>query len=241
MPVPWRTVAVVLLVGPFIHWTFSVVMFRLGLKPRPRETMTMTATLRSFRSPQRRRRALRRQGREPRAVDALGRARAGRLRRPQRRAIDATGGVDAADAAGLGIGLPTAIVRSSAVGEDSPDASFAGQLDSIPDVTTPDALRDAIARVWASQRSARVLAYQAARGITLAGMGIIIQRQVQASLSGVLFTVSPTDPGEMLLEYCGGMGDALVSGAVNPGRVSIRRPRATRRLAPAAMDEDRVA
>jgi hypothetical protein len=32
---PWRTVAVVLIVGPFIHWTFSVVMFRLGLKPRP--------------------------------------------------------------------------------------------------------------------------------------------------------------------------------------------------------------
>jgi hypothetical protein len=33
--VPWRTVAVVLIAGPFIHWTFSVVMFRLGLKPRP--------------------------------------------------------------------------------------------------------------------------------------------------------------------------------------------------------------
>ena len=122
------------------------------------------------------------------------------------------------------IGFSTAIVRSSAVGEDSSDASFAGQLDSIADVTTTAALRDAIARVWASQRSARVLTYQAARGITLAGMGIIIQRQVQASLSGVLFTVSPTDPADMLLEYCDGMGEALVSGAVNPGRVSIRRP-----------------
>jgi hypothetical protein len=33
--VPWRTAAVVLIVGPFIHWTFSVAMFRLGLKPRP--------------------------------------------------------------------------------------------------------------------------------------------------------------------------------------------------------------
>jgi hypothetical protein len=33
--VPWRTVAVVLMVGPFIHWTFSVLMCRLGLKPRP--------------------------------------------------------------------------------------------------------------------------------------------------------------------------------------------------------------
>jgi phosphohistidine swiveling domain-containing protein len=122
------------------------------------------------------------------------------------------------------LGLATAIVRSSAVGEDSSDASFAGQLDSIAGVTHAVALREAIARVWASQRSARVLAYQAARGITLAGMGIIIQRQVQASLSGVLFTIAPNDPDEMLLEYCGGMGDALVSGAVNPGRVSILRP-----------------
>ena len=30
-----RTVAVVLIAGPFIHWTFSVLMFRLGLKARP--------------------------------------------------------------------------------------------------------------------------------------------------------------------------------------------------------------
>ena len=137
-------------------------------------------------------------------------------------AIDGDG-VDAG-AVWARIGFSTAIVRSSAVGEDSEDASFAGQLESIGDVTTPDALGDAIARVWASQRSARVLAYQTARGITLAGMGIIVQRQVSASLSGVLFTVSPNDPDEMLLEYCGGMGEALVSGAINPGRVSIRRP-----------------
>jgi hypothetical protein len=33
--VPWRTVAIVLTVGPFIHWTFSILMCRLGLKPRP--------------------------------------------------------------------------------------------------------------------------------------------------------------------------------------------------------------
>ncbi len=55
-------------------------------------------------------------------------------------------------------------------------------------------------------------------------MGIIVQRQVEAVLSGVLFTVSPTDPQQMLVEYCGGMGEALVSGAVNPGRVAIDRP-----------------
>jgi len=121
------------------------------------------------------------------------------------------------------LNFPIAIVRSSAIGEDSDGASYAGQLDSIADVTSAAALRDALERVWASQRSDRVLAYQAARGVALAGMGIIIQRQVSAVVSGVLFTESPADPEEMLLEYCDGMGEALVSGAVNPGRVSIRR------------------
>ncbi len=120
--------------------------------------------------------------------------------------------------------FPTAIVRSSAVGEDSAGASFAGQLDSIAGVTSAASLRDAIDRVWASQRSDRVLAYQAARRVTLSGMGIIVQRQVTAALSGVLFTQSPADPRQMLLEYCEGMGEALVSGAVNPGRVAIDRP-----------------
>ena len=35
VPTPWRTWALVLTVGPFIHWSFSVLMFRLGLKARP--------------------------------------------------------------------------------------------------------------------------------------------------------------------------------------------------------------
>jgi len=115
------------------------------------------------------------------------------------------------------------IVRSSAVGEDSEDASFAGQLDSIPQVSTSDELRTAILKVWESQWSDRVVAYQAARDTFLGGMGIIVQRQVDAAVSGVLFTVSPTSAGHMLLEYCGGLGEALVSGSINPGRVSIAR------------------
>jgi CDP-2,3-bis-(O-geranylgeranyl)-sn-glycerol synthase len=34
VPVPWQTWAVVLVAGPAIHWTFSLLMFRLGLKAR---------------------------------------------------------------------------------------------------------------------------------------------------------------------------------------------------------------
>ena len=115
------------------------------------------------------------------------------------------------------------IVRSSAIGEDSEDASFAGQLDSVAHVTTATDLRAAIDRVWASQRSDRVLAYQRLRNKPLAGMGIVIQQQVAAAVSGVLFTESPTDPREMLLEYCAGLGEALVQGEVDPGRIVITR------------------
>ena len=118
---------------------------------------------------------------------------------------------------------PSLIVRSSAIGEDSEDASFAGQLDSVPNVTTETDLRNAIARVWASQRSQRVVAYQRLRDKPLAGMAILIQRQVEAAISGVLFTVSPVNAGEMLLEYCAGLGEALVQGEINPGRIAISR------------------
>lgn len=133
---------------------------------------------------------------------------------------DASGAVISAWTA---LGPGPLIVRSSAVGEDSVDASFAGQLDSVPNVRTLDDLRAAILQVWESQWSPRALAYQSARRTFLAGMGVIVQRQVDAVLSGVLFTVSPTSPSEMLLEYCAGLGEALVSGAADPGRISIRR------------------
>jgi phosphohistidine swiveling domain-containing protein len=115
------------------------------------------------------------------------------------------------------------IVRSSAIGEDGDDASFAGQLDSIPDVMGPATVRRAVRKVWASRWSARSLTYQLARRRTLAGMGVVVQRQVDAAISGVLFTVSPADPRTMAVEYCAGAGEDLVSGRVNPGRISIDR------------------
>src|SRR5207237_595454 len=52
------------------------------------------------------------------------------------------------------LGLSRAIVRSSALGEDSASASFAGQLDSIADVTNEEGLARALGRCWASRWSA---------------------------------------------------------------------------------------
>ena len=115
------------------------------------------------------------------------------------------------------------IVRSSAIGEDAGDASFAGQLDSIGNAVNTAMVRRAMRDVWASRWSSRSLTYQLARGKTLPGMGVVIQQQVDAEISGVLFTVAPNDARMMTIEYCGGSGEDLVSGRLNPGRLSIDR------------------
>jgi pyruvate,water dikinase len=140
------------------------------------------------------------------------------------------------------LGAAVVIVRSSAVGEDSADASFAGQLDSIPNVRDEQDLRNAILQCWRSRGSDRVRAYERARGHALGGMGIVIQEQIESSISGVLFTTDPGLPavlsagalakaeasakaggsGGALLEYCAGAGEDLVAGRINPGRVLVQ-------------------
>jgi pyruvate,water dikinase len=116
-------------------------------------------------------------------------------------------------------------VRSSAVGEDSAHASFAGQLDSILGIDRDKGLESALLACWASYWSGRALAYQSSRGTRLRGMGVIVQRLVRARFAGVLFTRGPgaTEDETLLAEYCHGLGDALVSGRVNPGRVVLSR------------------
>jgi pyruvate,water dikinase len=126
------------------------------------------------------------------------------------------------------LGSARIAVRSSAVGEDSGDASFAGQLSSILDVASgDDALEGAVRECWASYWSERVLAYQMARDRRLRGMGVVVQRLVPASFAGVVFTRAPVagtaGRDEMVGEYCLGLGESLVSGALNPGRFVVDR------------------
>lgn len=116
------------------------------------------------------------------------------------------------------------IVRSSAVGEDSASASFAGQLDSFPGIVSREQLESALRACWASYWSERALFYQLSRGTRLDGMGVVIQQQVHSRTSGVLFTEAPCDDGDvMLAEFCSGSGEALVSGRVTPSRLTISR------------------
>jgi phosphohistidine swiveling domain-containing protein len=116
-------------------------------------------------------------------------------------------------------------VRSSALGEDSREHSFAGQLDTVLEVAGADALEEAVRRVWASLWSERSLAYQRRRGVRLEALGVIVCEQIDARFSGVLFTRAPAGcaPASMLVEYCEGLGDGLVGGRVSPGFVSLAR------------------
>jgi pyruvate,water dikinase len=81
------------------------------------------------------------------------------------------------------------VVRSSAVAEDSAQASFAGEFETVLNVRADPDIRDAIHGVRHSRHSPRVKAYSQAHGIQAAhDMAVVIQRSVSADISGVLFT-----------------------------------------------------
>src|SRR5690349_9481053 len=84
-------------------------------------------------------------------------------------------------------------VRSSATAEDLPDASFAGQHDTVLDVTGSGELIAAIKKCWESLHTARAVAYRNARDIDPATvrMAVVVQRMVDAAVAGGLFTANP--------------------------------------------------
>src|SRR5687768_12002269 len=137
-----------------------------------------------------------------------------------------------------GLAAGTVAVRSSAVGEDGARSSFAGQFDSVLGVETRDALHQAVRTCWASYWSERALFYRLTRPpspqsfgatdqVAAGGMAIVIQQQVPAVVAGVLFTRIPADHGtdsdDMVLEYCAGLADRLVTGQVDPERLFLSR------------------
>ena len=141
--------------------------------------------------------------------------------------------LEALDAAGRELSAQAGLaVRSSAVGEDGAAASFAGQFDSVLHVDSVEALRRAVRVCWASYWSERSLGYRAARNARLGGMAVVLQRQVSARVSGVLFTRAPAGtPGaageDLLIECCPGLADRLVSGQTDPERLVVPRAGAT--------------
>lgn len=109
-------------------------------------------------------------------------------------------------------------VRSSAIGEDSEGASFAGAHTTVLGVVGEDGILDGVRRVHASASDPGALGYRAHLGIDqLARMGVVVQAMVAADVAGVLFTRNPlTGAAERVIEASWGLGESVVSGAVTP-------------------------
>lgn len=133
--------------------------------------------------------------------------------------------------AALGTDAPVA-VRSSATAEDLPFASFAGQQDTFLNVVGIDAVLAAVRQCWASLWTDRAVSYRAAHGISPAAvsLAVVVQRMVDAAVAGVLFTANPVTGRrhEAVIDASPGLGEAVVSGAVNPDHFVIDS--ATRRI-----------
>ena len=116
-------------------------------------------------------------------------------------------------------------VRSSATAEDGADASMAGQYETFLDVQGESGLLDAVRQCWASLDTPRALAYLREHEIdpSSVAMAVVVQRLVPADVAGVLFTSNPHDGGhrEMLVEAGLGLGEAVVSGHIQPDTLRV--------------------
>jgi pyruvate,water dikinase len=118
-------------------------------------------------------------------------------------------------------------VRSSATAEDLPGHSFAGQYDTHLGIMDLDGCIEAIKKCWASLWTDRAYNYRQNNGFdhTAVNMAVIVQSLVPADTSGVIFTADPRygPCGNIVIESCFGLGQALVSGKVTPDRFVVHR------------------
>ena len=111
-------------------------------------------------------------------------------------------------------------VRSSAVGEDSADASFAGIHKSVLGVSGVTEILDAVCEVHESASDGGAVAYRSRLGLdTALRMAVVVQRLVDSDVGGVMFTRNPiTGADERVIEASWGLGEVVVSGLVTPDR-----------------------
>jgi len=125
----------------------------------------------------------------------------------------------------LGPDVPVA-VRSSACAEDGESASFAGQQESFLNVIGSKNVLEGLVRCWASFFTERALFYRLNKGsLTDLRMAVVVQQQIAADKSGVIFTTDPIRQrsDQMVIEAGYGLGEALVSGLITPDNYVARR------------------
>ncbi len=117
-------------------------------------------------------------------------------------------------------------VRSSATAEDLPTASFAGQHDTYLNVVGPAAIVQQVSRCWASLFTERAVTYRLRKGFDhrKVQMAVVVQQMVFPQAAGILFTADPVTSSRKVasVEASFGLGEALISGLVNPDVYKVR-------------------
>jgi pyruvate,water dikinase len=118
------------------------------------------------------------------------------------------------------LGEPPVAVRSSALGEDSQEATFAGQQETYLWVRGAEGVCDAVRDCWVSLYSPPAVTYRARLRAATGepAMGVAVQQMVDAEVSGVMFTCNPVsgDPSMVAIEASWGLGIAVVGGETTP-------------------------
>jgi len=119
-------------------------------------------------------------------------------------------------------------IRSSATAEDLPDLSFAGQQDTYLNVIGEEPILQAVVNCWSSLWTARAIGYRMRNHISHdeAALAVVVQEMVQSDVSGVLFTANPLTGAlnESVIDATFGLGEALVSGQVEPDHFVVATP-----------------
>ncbi|MFJ7017764.1 rifamycin-inactivating phosphotransferase Rph [Streptomyces sp. NPDC101117] len=117
-------------------------------------------------------------------------------------------------------------VRSSATAEDLPTASFAGQQDTYLNVVGTEEILRHVSQCWASLFTERAVTYRGRQGVDhrTVHMAVVVQRMVVPRASGILFTADPVtgDRRTATVDAGFGLGEALVSGLVDPDVLTVR-------------------
>ena len=128
-----------------------------------------------------------------------------------------------------GAGIAVA-VRSSATAEDLPEASFAGQQETLLNVHGAKNVLHAVHQVYASLYNDRAISYRVHQGYAhdQVALSAGIQRMVRSDQgsSGVMFTLD-TESGfrdVVLITSAYGLGETVVQGAVNPDEFYVYKP-----------------
>lgn len=116
--------------------------------------------------------------------------------------------------------LPFVAVRSSATAEDQPEHSFAGQNETYLNIRGNENLIKAVQKCWASLFGARSIFYRVTNKLEheKVFISVVIQKMVNATKAGVIFTANPgtNNLDEIVIEAGFGLGEAVVSGSINP-------------------------